>query len=160
MEEQIKEVLVELRDKVDVCIPKIVRVVKDIDDIMYDVEKEDRIYTCGVLGFEFSKDKQYKNNVFVDPDRAFVADVISFQFVLVVKLERHHPTDLVVRVENALMSVFDDSFRLLEFNDDLHMEEEKHHGKIIETMRKRLNGIDLDDLSSRIDKEINYWRRL
>ena len=160
METQIKQILLELRDKADKCIPAIVRAVKDIEDRMYEVEKENRLYTGGELRFEFNTEKQYKDGRLIDPDRAYAMDIVGFQFVLTVELERHHPTCLDIGVMRMWWTpVFKGAFKLLNFNDNLHMEEEKHHEEIIRVMRERLNEIDLDEMAGEIEMRIKWvWK--
>ena len=152
---QIKQILFELCVRVSKCIPVIVRAVKDTEDRMYEVEKENHLYTEGKLEFEFSTEKQYKDGRLIDPDRAHGIDIIWFQFVLMVELERHHPTHLEIgAMRTWLIPVFKEIFKLLDFNDNLHMEEEKHHEEIIRVMRERLNEIDLDEMASEIEMKI------
>ncbi|MHC1569649.1 MAG: hypothetical protein ACXQTA_01335 [Candidatus Syntropharchaeales archaeon] len=152
---QIKQILFELCVKVGKCIPVIVRAVKDIEDRMYEVEKENRLCTGGKLEFEFNTEKQYKDGGLVDPDRAYAMDIVGFQFALIVELERHHPTCLDIGVMKMWwVPMFEGFFRLLDFNDNLHMEEEKHHEEIIRVMREKLNEIDLDEMASEIEMKI------
>jgi|GEM_PF-4878126 len=159
---QIKQILLELRNRLDKCIPAIVRAVKDIEDRMYEVEKESlySLYTGGKLEFEFNAEKQYIDGKLTDPDRAYAIDIIGFQFVLTVELERHHPTHLDVNVMRTWwIPVFKEVFKLLNFNDNLHMEEEKHHKEIIRVMRERLNEIDLDGMASEMEMKVKrLWR--
>ncbi len=154
MKNEIKQILFELRDKVDKCIPAIVRSIKDIEDRMYEVEKENRLYIEGELMFEFSTEKKQVNGELMDFDEAFVSEVVDFQFILAVTLMRHHPTDLKIRMEKGWIKVFEKAFMLLDFNDCLHMEEEKHHEEIIRVMRERLNEIDLDEMAAEIERKI------
>ncbi|MHC1572378.1 MAG: hypothetical protein ACXQTL_06485 [Methanosarcinales archaeon] len=152
---QIKQILFELCVRVGKCIPVIVRVVKDIEDRMYEVEKEKRLCTGGKLEFEFNTEKQYKDGRLIDPDRARAMDIVGFQLALTVELERHHPTCLDIGVMRTwLIPVFKETFELLDFNDNLHMEEEKHQEEIIRVMRERLNEIDLDEMASEIEMKI------
>ena len=162
MKSQIKQILLELRDKVDKCIPAIVRSIKDIEDRMYEVEKENRLYTGGELRFEFNTEKQYKDGRLIDPDRAYAMDIVGFQFVLTVELDRHHPTCLDINVMRTWWTpVFKGAFKLLNFNDCLHMEEEKHHEEIIRVMRERLNRIDLDEMAGEIERKIKWiWKEV
>ena len=162
MRSQIKQILLELRDKVDKCIPAIVRAVKDIEDRMYELEKENRLYTGGELRFEFNIEKQYKDGRLIDPDRAYAIDIVGFQFVLTVELERHHPTCLDIGVMRMWWTpMFEGTFRLLDFDDNLHMEEEKHHEEIIRVMRERLNRIDLDEMAAEIKRKIKWiWKEV
>jgi len=161
---QIKQILFELCVRVGKCIPVIVRAVKDIEDKMYELEKENlySLYTGGKLEFEFNTEKQYKDGRLIDPDRAYAIDIVGFQFVLTVELERHHPTCLDIGVMRMWWTpVFKGAFKLLNFNDCLHMEEEKHHEEIIRVMRERLNRIDLDEMAAEIERKIKWiWKEV